>query len=206
MFNLMRKYHKKFISLKNLTPRTENNKKLKQEVLINAGDIYNELYYIYKNKYNKKINSLDTKNRIKLDYKKLRLADIYDYLSDEEQEEKQKEEQEEEQKETITDANEINKSVNKQETDINTELFKKHFKFQRPSDMLKSLHKANTNQNNELVSIIDSGLKDLKGEIKKMSEEERKIEKPYNIVKIVEEILNLINNNKKGIELILFLT
>ena len=58
----MRKHHKKFISLKNLTdPRTENNKKLKQEVLINAGDIYNELYYIYKNKYNKKINSLDKK-------------------------------------------------------------------------------------------------------------------------------------------------
>ena len=56
--------------------------------------------------------------------------------------------------------------------------------------MLKSLHKANTNQNNELVSIIDSGLKDLKEEIKKMSEEERKIEKPDNIVKIVEEILN----------------
>ena len=34
----------------------------------------------------KKINGLDTKNRIKLDYKKLRLADIYDYPSDEEQE------------------------------------------------------------------------------------------------------------------------
>ena len=51
----MRKHHKKFISLKNLTgPRTENNKKLKQKVLINAGDIYNALYDIYKNKYNKK--------------------------------------------------------------------------------------------------------------------------------------------------------
>ena len=35
--------------------------------------------------------------------------------------------QEEEQKETITDANEFNKWVNKQETDINTELFKKTF-------------------------------------------------------------------------------
>ena len=65
MFNLMREYHKKFTSLKNLVPRTKNNKKLKQEVLINAGDIYNELYYIYKNKYNKKINSLDTKKKKK---------------------------------------------------------------------------------------------------------------------------------------------
>ena len=54
MFNLMTEYHKKFTSLKNLFPRTKNNKELKQEVLINAGDIYNELYYIHKNKYNKK--------------------------------------------------------------------------------------------------------------------------------------------------------
>ena len=46
MFNLMRKYHKKFINLKNLTPGTENNKKLKQEKLIDAGDLYNSLYYI----------------------------------------------------------------------------------------------------------------------------------------------------------------
>ena len=58
MYSLMIKYHKKFTSLENLVPRTENNKKLKQEVLINAGDIFNELYYIYQNKYNKKINSL----------------------------------------------------------------------------------------------------------------------------------------------------
>ena len=51
------------------------------------------MYYIYKDKYNKEINSLNTKNTIKLDYKKLRLADDYEYLSEEEQEEKQKEEQ-----------------------------------------------------------------------------------------------------------------
>ena len=162
MFNLMREYHKKFTSLNNLVPRTENNKKLKQEVLINAGDIYNALYDIYKNKYNKKINSLSTKNRIKLDYKKLRLADIYDYLSDEEQEE--------EQKEIITDANEFNERVNKQETDINTELFKKHFKIQRPSDMLKYLYQTKDRKKNiELVNMINSGLKDLKEEIEEMS-------------------------------------
>ena len=54
MFNTMKMYHKKFTSLNNLTPRTENKEKLKQEVLINAGDIYNELYDIYRNKYSKK--------------------------------------------------------------------------------------------------------------------------------------------------------
>ena len=89
MFIRMNMYHKKFTSLNNLTPRTENKKKLKEEVLINAGEIYNELYYIYKSKYNKKINSLDTENRTKLDYKKLKLADIYDYRSKKEQEKEQ---------------------------------------------------------------------------------------------------------------------
>ena len=113
MFNLMRKHHKKFTSLNNLVLQTEDNEKLKQEVLINAGDIYNELYDIYRNKYSKKINSLNTKNRMKLEYKKLRLSDEYQYLSEEEQEE-----------ETITD---VNEKINKQETGINRELFKKHF-------------------------------------------------------------------------------
>ena len=89
MFNLMREYHKKLTSLNNLVPRTENNKKLKQEVLTNAGDIYNEFYYISKNKYNKKINTLNAKNRIKLDYKQLRLTDDYQYPSEEEQEEQE---------------------------------------------------------------------------------------------------------------------
>ena len=58
-------------------------------MLVNVGYIHNELYYKYKikkkKKYDKEINSLNTKNKEKLDYKKLRLADIYDYLSDEEQ-------------------------------------------------------------------------------------------------------------------------
>ena len=45
----------------------KNTKELKNEVLSNVKDLYNELYYIYKDKYNTEINSLDTKNREKLD-------------------------------------------------------------------------------------------------------------------------------------------
>ena len=41
MFNLMKEYHKKFNSLNKLKPQKENNKKRKQEVLTNVGDIYN---------------------------------------------------------------------------------------------------------------------------------------------------------------------
>ena len=102
---------------------------------------------------------------------------------------------EEEEEKTITDANEFNKWVNKQETDINNELFKNYFKFQRPSDMFKNLYQTNDiEKNNKLVSVIFSGLKDLKEEIKEMSEAEKENEKPDKIVEIVREILKF---NKK---------
>ena len=42
---------------------------------------------------------------------------------------------------------------------------------------------------NELVNLINSGLKDLKEEIKKVSKVEIDIEKPDKTVKIVEKIL-----------------
>ena len=99
---------------------------------------------------------------------------------------------------TKTDANAFNEQITKEETDINTELFKKHFNFQRPSDMLKSLYRVNTNQNNELVNVINGGLKDFKEEIKKIPEEERKIEKPDKIVKLVEEILSFNKQKQPG--------
>ena len=71
--------------------------------------------------------------------------------------------EEEEEEETITDANKFNKWVNKQETKINKELFKKYFSFQTPSALLKELDKTNDKEKNRLlVSVINSGLKDLK--------------------------------------------
>ena len=110
-------------------------------------------------KSNKEINSLDTKNREKHDYKKLRLSDDL-YSSEEEQEEK-----------TIADSNAFNEHINKEETDINEELFKKHFNFQRPSDIFNSLNNKNdVEKNNRLVNMINSGLKDLRKEIKEMFE------------------------------------
>ena len=56
--------------------------------------------------------------------------------------------------------------------------------------MLMLLNKTNDKEkSNELVKLIISGLKDLKEEIKNMSKEEREIENPELIVKIVEMIL-----------------
>ena len=64
----------------------KKQKELKNKVLCNAENLYNKLYYIYKDKCNKEINSLDTKK--KLDYQKLSLSD--DLQSSEEEQEEQK--------------------------------------------------------------------------------------------------------------------
>ena len=52
-------------------------------------------------------------------------------------------------------------------------------------------------KNNELVNIIKSGLSDLKNEIERMSKNEIKIEKQYELVDIVEKILEFIDKTKK---------
>ena len=66
----------------------------------------------------------------------------------------------------------FNEWVNKQETSINKKLFKNYFSFQTPSALLKELYKTDDKEKNKLlVSVINSGLKDLKEEINKMSKE-----------------------------------
>ena len=59
-----------------------------------------------------------------------------------EKKEKQKK-QEEEQEKTKTYSNEIFRYFVKEEMSLNEELFKKHFNFQTPSDMLMYLYKTN---------------------------------------------------------------
>ena len=91
------------------------------------------------------------------------------------------------------------KQIIDEETDTNEKLFNRYFKFQRPSDMLMLLNKTkNKTRNNELVSVINSGLKDLKEEIKKMSEAEKEIEDPQSIVNIVEKLLKFSKQNQEG--------
>ena len=115
MYKKMNKFNDEITSLNNISLRTEITKELKNNVISNVRDPYNELHYIYKDKYNKEIHNLDTENRENLGYKKLRLSDDL-YSSEEEQEEK-----------TITDTTAFNEQINKEETAINTELFKKTF-------------------------------------------------------------------------------
>ena len=101
------------------------------------------------------------KNKKKLNYKKLRLSD---YLYSSEAEKKEQKEL----KPTKDDYKTLIKQITYEETDISNDLFNKYFKFQRPNDILALLNKTNdTEKKNKLVSLINSGLKDLKEEIKK---------------------------------------
>ena len=50
-FTKKKKIHKKFTSLKNVIPQTKNNEYVKPKVLDNVEDLFNDLYYIYKERY-----------------------------------------------------------------------------------------------------------------------------------------------------------
>ena len=92
----------------------------------------------------------------------------------------------------------LNKWIIDEEENINTELFKKYFKFQRPSDILNYLNKINgKEENNNLMNMINTGLKNLKKEINEMSEKEKEIEEPDVIVEIVEDILKFNKQKQK---------
>ena len=59
------------------------------------------------------------------------------------------------------------KQITDEEKDINNKIFKKYFKVRRPTDMLVFLNKKNdTEGKNQLVNLINSGLKDLKKKLK----------------------------------------
>ena len=65
--------------------------------------------------------------------------------------------------------------------------------------MFKTLCNLNDKKkNNLLVNKIKSGLSDLKNEIIRMSKDQIKIEKPYEIMDIVEDILEFNEQNQEG--------
>ena len=137
-----------------------------------------------------KIDSLSAKNKKKLDYKHLKISGDYQYSSDEEQEE-----QEEKQDKKPFD---LEKTIRMFDAHVNEEIFQKYFKLQKPSLMYKVLRTLNDKEkNSNLVNMFNSGLKDLKEEIKKMSKEETENERPDEIVNIVEMILDFNKQNQQ---------
>ena len=71
-----------------MDPQTNENKAFKPKVLDNVEDLFNELYYIDKDRYNEEKDGLNTKNKKVFYYEKLRLTDDYQYEFEEEEEAK----------------------------------------------------------------------------------------------------------------------
>ena len=68
--------------------------------------------------------------------------------------------------------------------------------------MLKKMKEIKDAERNKIhESLVRSGLRNLKEEIKKMSNDEKEIQKPNEIVDIVEKILELNNQNQQGLGL-----
>ena len=87
----------------------------------------------------------------------------------------------------------------KKETGIDNAIFQNHFNFQRPSDMLKAVYTTNDKKkNNRLVNVIKSGLSDLENGIEDMGEKEKEIEKPNEVIDVVEKTLEFNKQNQSG--------
>ena len=83
--------------------------------------------------------------------------------------------------------------------DINDELVRKHFLVLNMRELLEKLRKSKNNleRNKIQVSLINSGLRYLKKEIEDMSQQEKEIENPNEIIDLVEKILEF-NRQQQG--------
>ena len=114
-----------------------------------------------------------------------------------------KEESEENKLEKIKDDyNKFLKYIENESKGINYELFKDYFYSSVPSTLAKKLYETkDKKENNELVNVIKGRLIDLKNKIKEMSEDEKKIEKPDKLLKIVKEIFEFNKQKQLGLGL-----
>ena len=93
----------------------------------------------------------------------------------------------------------IFKYIEDESKDIKYDLFKEYFDFELPTVLAKKLYETkDKKKNNDLVELIKIRWSNLKDEIGKMSEDEKKIEKPDKILKIVEEILKFNKQKQSG--------
>ena len=87
--------------------------------------------------------------------------------------------------------------IKEKSRDINNDLFNTYFDFSAPIDLAKKLFETkDKKKNSEFVEKIKHRWSNLKGEIKKMSKEEIKTEKPNEILRIINEIIDF----NKGIQ------
>ena len=84
-------------------------------------------------------------------------------------------------------------------------IISKTFQFNRSSEISKSVYNMNNkNKNSHLINVIKSGLSDLKKEIEKMGEDEKRIEELDKMVNIVVKIIlfNIQNQQGQGLKIL----
>ena len=128
----LKEFHKKFTRIKKFNPQTKKNKDLKTNVLEDAGDLFNKLHSIYKEKYEERKDALNKKVTKNFHYTKLKLLDDYLYESEEEKEQTDKP--------TKSGMHEFSDFIFYREMGIKKELFQKHFKYQMPTDLLNAVY------------------------------------------------------------------
>ena len=169
------------------------------EVIILAGDIYNELYNIYRSKYNKEIDRLSAKNKKKLDYKQLKISGDYRYSSDEEQEEQEKQEEKQEKQKEKSEESKFFKYIVNKSKDINYFLFKYYFNFIYPSDLAKKPFEIkDEKKNNDFVEEIKNRWSKLTDRVEKTLGDKKEDKGLDKILEIVEDILNFNKQNQQG--------
>ena len=84
-------------------------------------------------------------------------------------------------------------------------IISKTFQFNRSSEISKSVYNMNNkDKNSHLINVIKSGLSDLKKEIEKMGEDEKRIEELDKMVNIVVKIIlfNIQNQQGQGLKIL----
>ena len=81
--------------------------------------------------------------------------------------------------------------------DIHDELARQHFLVQDLGSLLEKMSKNNSEKNKIQVGLINSGLRDLKEEIKDVGKQEKQIENADEIVNLLEMILEF-NRQQQG--------
>ena len=92
--------------------------------------------------------------------------------------------------------------INKNEENINNELFKEYFDYSNPETMIKRLKDADDEKNKNIVKSINKNLNKMKKIIKNVPEDKTfKTEENEKIIDIVERILELNSEKQLGLGL-----
>ena len=95
----------------------------------------------------------------------------------------------------LIDYRKLSRLIDARARDINDELVRKHFLVQDLGSLLEKLRMIQKKKFQ--VDLVNSGLRDLKEEFEDMSEEEKEIENPNEIINLVENIIE-INRQQQG--------